>query len=72
MITKPPSVTPRDTLREQTGKETVSSYVTWTASKCHFKSQFSDDEQIRQLSHFIPTHDKNASRRVGSRPPYNS
>jgi hypothetical protein len=55
MITKPPLVTPRNPLHEHTVKETVSSSVTWAASKCHFKCQFSDNEQTEQLVHFSPT-----------------
>ena len=58
MVTKLPSVTPTDTLPEQTGMETVSSYVTKTASKFYFQNKFSDDEQARQPGLFSPTHDK--------------
>jgi len=65
MITKFPRVTPIDTLNERTGMESVSSYVTRTASKLYFINQFSNKEQIGQLGQFNSTHDKHTSHRVG-------
>jgi hypothetical protein len=58
MSTKLQRVTPIDTLHRQAAMETVSSYVTRIASKFCFKIQFSDNEQIRPLGQFSPTHDK--------------
>ena len=55
-ITKLPRVTPIDTLHEQTCKKSVNSYVTKTAFN-YFKNQFSDNEQVRQLGQYNPTHD---------------
>ena len=57
MSTKLRRVTPIDTLRRHTAMETVSSYVTRIASKFYCKNKVSDNEQIRQLGQFSPTHD---------------
>jgi len=57
MIPKLPRVTLIDTLQEQTGKKSVNTYLTKRASN-NFKNQFSDNEQIRQLGKYNPTHDE--------------
>jgi len=64
MITKSPRVTPIDTLNERTGMESVSNYVTRTASKFYFINQFGDKEQTGQLGQFNPTHDEQTSHPV--------
>lgn len=58
IITKLPRVTPIETLHEQTGMETIQSYVSRIAKKLYRKSQISNNSQIRQLGQYNPIHDK--------------
>ena len=65
MITKFPRVTTIDIPYKWNGMESVSSYVTTTASKFDFINQFCDKEQMGQLGQFNTTHDKHTSYPVG-------
>jgi len=64
MNTKLPRATSIETWHEQSATETVSSHVTRVASKFHFYSQFSCNEQVRQLGQSNPIYAKNNTPRA--------
>jgi hypothetical protein len=47
-------VTSIEILHEQTGMETIKSHVRKLAGKLYFKSQYSENAQIRQLGQYDP------------------
>jgi hypothetical protein len=49
---------PNKILREQEGMESIRSHGSRLARKLYFKSQLSDNSQIRQLGQYTPMHNK--------------
>jgi uncharacterized Zn-finger protein len=58
IVTKLPRVTSIEILHEKTGMETIKSHVRKLACKLHFKSQYSENAQIRRLDQYDPIFDK--------------
>jgi hypothetical protein len=58
IVTELPRVTSIEILHDQTGMETIKSHVRKLAAKLYFKSQYSENAQIRQLGQYDPIFDK--------------